>query len=166
MQKPAPSASSSMAGRARGSPAPGPACRPPPPCPLSRPPPALRGSDVTPFLVATFHCRRGLARVAFSLNCLTLGRRRELCAPRSGEPLLHGCSPPPPRGLEGSPGALAGWLNAWWTLHSTPRLGLRAVRGIFPTPGNGTPPAPIGAASSLTAEQAPLTYPGPAQPHS
>ena len=118
-----------------------PARRPPQPCPGSRPPPALRGSDVTPFLVATFHGRRGLAWVAFSLNCLTLGRRRQLCAPRSEEPPLHGCSPRPRRGLEGSPGALAGWLKAW-TLHSTPRLGLRAVRGIFPTLGKGTPPPP------------------------
>lgn len=163
MQKPAPSASSSMAGPVRGSPAPGPARRPPQPCPGSRPPPALRGSDVTPFLVATFHGRRGLAWVAFSLNCLTLGRRRELCAPRS-EPPLHGFSPPPRRGLEGSPGALAGWLKAW-TLHS--KAWPQSREGHLSNSGRrNPPPAPIGAATSLTAEQAPLTYPGPAQPHS
>lgn len=146
-----------MTGPARGSPAPGPAPRPRRPCPRPRPPPTLRGSDVITVFVATFLACRGLTVASAAIA--RLWGEGENCAPgrHSGEPPLHDCSPP--RGPEGSRGGR--WLQAR-PLHS--QAWPQSPEGHLSQLWENEPPSPIGAATSLTAEQARLTYQGEPSP--
>ena len=105
------------------------------PCPRPRPPPALRSSDVTTILVATFQGWLGLTVASAAIA--RLWGEGESCAPgrHSGEPPVHGCSPPEgQRDPEGGAGCRPG--------HSTPRLGLRSLRGFSPNSGKMNPLPP------------------------